>query len=307
MKNKIFIILTLLASAIFLNSCLKDNVGEDWTSSLKGKMYAEVWQAGFRAMSLNPVPDSVDFKFLINIATDAVPTTDITVTIGVDTAAVTRYNALKGTNYKTYPFIDIPATNIVIKAGTRNAYAHVKVWNANTLNPCDNFMAPIAIVAADNGVVVTDALNQGARLMGLPIVNPWAGDYQCVGYRQHPTLGFFDVDQVETLSTINCSTVKKSGFGDYPYDVIIQISQTTMNVLGVACNKCTLTIIDPSTGVEVSSGQGQYATFTGTATHNPIPPSADVNYYNPVTKQFVLNAWYNSAANRIMYEILTRL
>ncbi len=65
---------------------------------------------------------------------------------------------------------------VVIKAGTRNAYVHVKVWNADQLKACDNYMAPISILTATGGVIVSDAINNGSRLMDLPISNPYAGD-----------------------------------------------------------------------------------------------------------------------------------
>lgn len=309
MKNKIFITLTFLASVFILSSCLKDNQGEDWTASLKGKMYAEIWNAGFTTMALQPVPDTVEFKFLVNIATDALPTQDITLTFGIDTNVMKEFNTLKGTNYKLYPYINIVDKQLVIKAGTRNAYAHVQVWHADTLNACDNFMAPVAIKTATGGVVVADPLNQGARLMGLPISNPWAGDYHCVGYRLHPSLGVLPVDKTETMSTINCSTVQVSGFGDYPYNIIINVTTNTM-LVGAPINHtvflCNLTIIDPGTGLPVGSGQGQFATYSGAPASPPIPLTNDVNYYDPVIKRFVLNAWYNSAANRIMYEWLDR-
>ena len=47
-------------------------------------------------------------------------------------------------------------------------------------------MAPISITNATGGVVVSDALNNGSRLMALPISNPYAADYRCVGYRIRP-------------------------------------------------------------------------------------------------------------------------
>ena len=165
MRNKIFKIISFLAVAVFVSSCLKDDTGEDWTSTLKGKMYAEVWNAGFQALALQPTADPVIFKFLVNIATDQPPTQAITLTMGVNQDALTRYNTLKGTNYKLYPYIEILDPTITIEAGTRNAYCHVKVWNADQLNACDNFIAPISIIAATGGVIVADALNQGSRLM----------------------------------------------------------------------------------------------------------------------------------------------
>ena len=122
MRNKIFNITSFLAAVLLLSSCLKDDVGEDWTDSLKGKMYAEVWKPGFLAQGLAPVPDPVVFKFLVNIATDELPTSDITLTIGVNDDARVKYNAAKGTSYKLYPYIEVLDPTVVIKAGTRNAY-----------------------------------------------------------------------------------------------------------------------------------------------------------------------------------------
>jgi Domain of unknown function (DUF1735) len=308
MRNKIFKITYFLAAVLILSSCLKDKVGEDWTSSLKGKMYAEVWKSGFQSLGLAPVPDPVVFKFLVNIASDQPPTKDITLTLAVNQDALDRYNALKGTEYKLYPNIEVLDPTVVIKAGTRNAYVHVKVWNADQLNACDNFIAPISIMTADNGVVVADAINQGSRLMGLPISNPYAADYDVVGYRVHPVNGVYTVaaGTVETLSTIDCKTVIKHLMGDYPYDVQIEITTNTIIVSGITCYKVLLDVYDPATGAIVSSGDGMETTFTGNKAYPPLPVTNDVNYYDPIAKRFVLNYFYNTAAPRIAYEWLTR-
>jgi hypothetical protein len=53
-----------------------------------------------------------------------------------------------------------------------------------------------------------------------------------------------------------------------------------------------------------------FDTWTGDAATPPAPPANGswINYYNPVTKQFVLNCYYiSSAGNRIMYEVHTRI
>lgn len=307
MRRKIFMIVSLLATFLVMNSCLKDDVGLYWTDDLSGKMYAEVWKAGFQALAMQPVPDPVTFKFLVNIATDQPPTEDIQVTLAVDTSAMGRYNRLKKTAYKLYPYIDILDKTLTIKAGTRNAYAHVKVWNANLLNACDNFMAPIVIKSATGGVIVADPLNQGARLMALPIANPYAGNYHCVGYRIRPGNPTEPVDATEAFSTVDCKTVSKVGFGNYTtYSIRIQVTSNTMVVGGVTCYKVIAQPYDPSTGTDVG---GMFATFTGDAATPPAPPAnpTDINYYNPVAKVFVLNCWYPSTANRIMYEVLTRI
>jgi Domain of unknown function (DUF1735)/Domain of unknown function (DUF4361) len=308
MRNKIFIIVSLLAAVFVFNSCLKDKTGVDWLTSVKGKMYAEVWNAGFGAFGVAPTPDTSTFKFLVNIATDQPPTQDITVTLAADTNAMNNYNKAKGTNYKLYPYIKIVDNPLVIKAGTRNAYVHVQVWHGDLLDACGSFMAPIVIESATGGVVPADPLNQGARLMAIPISNPYAADYHCQGYRDHPTAGISTVDQTETFYTIDCKTVEKVGVGSYPsFNARVEVTTNTMVVLGVTCFKVNVTVMDPSTGAPYDGGYGQYTTFTGSATTIPIPLSNDVNYYNPVTKMFVLNYYYNSSAPRILYDVLTRL
>ena len=300
--------ISFLAAVFVLSSCLKDNIGEDWTSSLEGKMYAEIWNAGFQAMALQPVAEPDTFKFLVNIATDALPTEDITVTLEINDQARIDYNEAKGTAYELYPFIEIINTQVVIKKGTRNAYAYVKVWNADQLNACDNFMAPISIASATGGVIVSDPLNQGSRLMALPINNPYAGTYHMIGYRIRPGNATEPWEADQEFSTVDCKTVSKVGFGNYySYSVRIEVTSETIDVEGVTCYKVNAMPYNPGTGADVG---GMFDTWTGDPATPPAPPAdpLDINYYNPVTRQFVLNCFYFSGAgDRIMYEIQTRL
>jgi len=311
MRRKIFMIVPLLTTFLLMNSCLKDDVGLYWTDDLSGKMYAEVWNAGFQALALQPVADPVTFKFLVNIATDQPPTEDITVTMAVDTSAMGRYNRNKKLTgakaYKLFPYIQILDENLTIKAGTRNAYCHVKVWNANVLDACDNFMAPIIIKSATGGVIVADPLNQGARLMALPIANPYAGNYSTVGYRIRPGNPTEPIVATEAFSTVDCKTVSKVGFGNYgAYSIRIEVTANILVVGGVNCYKVIAQPFDPATGADIG---GMFATFTGDPATPPAPPADPtwINYYNPVTRVFVLNCWYPSTANRIMYEVHTRI
>jgi hypothetical protein len=309
MRNKIIMIVSLLAAVLVMNSCLKDNVGMEWTSSLNGKMYAEIWKGGLQSVGLAPVATPVELKFMVNIASDQPPAQDITVTLAVSDEARLKYNDLNKTAYKLYPYIQILTPDVVIKAGTRNSYAYVKVWNANLLDPCDKFMAPITIVAATGGVIPAEMVNNGSRLYSLPISNPWAADYQCVGYRIRPGNATEPVNQVETLSTVSCKSVSKVGFGNYSsYSIQIEVTTNTMVVGGTTCYKVIATPFDPATA-DYTIG-GMFDTWTGDAATAPAPPAnpTDINYYNPVTKKFVLNCYYKSSAgNRIMYEILTRI
>jgi hypothetical protein len=269
-------------------------------------MYAEIWQGGYASTVHSPTNDTVEYKFLINIASDNPPTQDITIKLKVNPAAVVRYDSLNPkTIFQIYPYIQLIDSIVTIKAGSINAYAHFKLWHFDVLDPCGLYMAPISIYEASGGVIPADPNNAGSRLLSVGVTNPYVGDYHVVGYRKHPSLGTIKVDQTETLTQVNCNTVMAPFFGDYPYDVQIEVTTQTITVLGVSCFKCNVHVLDPAT-LKPVDGDTQYNTFTGDPSAPPTPPSDDVNYYNPIGKFFVLNAAYNASAPRIMYEILTR-
>lgn len=297
MKNKIIIMISFLAALLTVSSCLKDDIGIDWTDSLKGKMYAEVlyWYSGFQVTALEPVPDEVEFRFMINIASDQPPSQDIEVTLAVNADVMNRYDTLKKETYKLYPYIEILTPKVTVKAGTHSAYARVKVWNAHLLNACDKFMAPITITEATGGVIPAEALGQGSCLMTLPISNPWAGDYHSVGYRNHPDAGMQPFDYPsQSLTTKNCKAVHKAIVGNYTgYGLDIEITSNTMVVGGVTVYKCIIVVTDMPDPTDFIV----YADDAG----------APMNYYNPVTKVFELFYAYNKPAPRIIRETLTRL
>lgn len=308
MKNKITLTLSFLAGILLLNSCLKDDIGEYWKDDLAGKSYATVAVATLQQLALKPVAGEVTFEFLVNIATDAVPTEDITVSLAVDPTAVTKYNTAFGKSFKAFPTVALISPTLVIKAGSRNGYVKAKVWGAETLDACATFMAAISITSAKtaSGTDIPVAANMKSYLLSLPISNPYAADYSVVGYRIRPgnPTEPISAGTIETFKTLNCKTVQKNGFGNYmAYDVTIEITTNTVVVGGTTCYKVIATPIDPSTG---SSVGGMWTVWTGDATLKPA--DLTINYYNPVKRQFILNCYYNSSAgNRIMYETCTRL
>ncbi|MEI6277022.1 MAG: DUF1735 domain-containing protein [Prolixibacteraceae bacterium] len=306
MKNKVTMTLSFLAGIFLLSSCLKDNMSDYWVDDLAGKVYATIPLNTLQSMALKPVAGEVPFTFMVNIATDALPTEDITVSLIVDAPAVAAYNTSAKKNYKSYPTVSMTTTSLVIKAGTRNGYATGKVWGAETLNACDNYMAAISISSAKtaSGKDIAIGGNMKSFLLALPISNPYAADYHTVGYRIRPGNATEPVDATQTFATLDCKTVRKNGFGNYSaFDITIEITANTVVVGGTTCFKVIAMPIDPTTGGSVG---GMFDVWTG----DPALAPADktINYYNPAKKQFVLNCWYTSSAgNRIMYEVNTRL
>jgi hypothetical protein len=305
MKNRLIVFVSTLTLIFTFGSCLKDDVGEYWPDGVAGKMYATIVKATLQQLALQPVAGDVNFEFLVNIATDALPTEDITVTFKVDPAAVTTYNTDFKKSFKAFPNVQLVTPTLTIAKGTRNGYAKAKVWGAETLNACDNYIAAISIASATtaSGKDIPVAGNMKTYLLALPIANPYAGTYHCVGYRIRPGNATEPVEADQPFWTIDCKTVQKNGFGNYSaFDIKIEMTTTTVVVGGTTCYKVIATPVDPSSGASVG---GMWTVWTGDATLKPA--DLTINYYNPVTKTFVLNCYYDSSAgNRIMYEVLTR-
>jgi hypothetical protein len=187
MKTKIFLTLSFLALVFMISSCLKDDVGINWTASLKGKMYAEFPSNGANTFVIQPVATDQVFKVLVNIATDALPTSDISLTFVVDQDAMEAYSDnLQAADpsmhwrYKLYPGATILDQTLVIKKGTRNAYMHVKLPEADTLNLNTKYMFPVTISTVTGGVII--AANKKTVLYRLPVANKWEGTYKGKGY-----------------------------------------------------------------------------------------------------------------------------
>ena len=289
MRNKIFMIISFLAAALILSSCLKDKVGEDWTSSLKGKMYAEFPANGEQVKVIQPVATDQIFKFLINIATDALPTTDITLTLAVDEPAMEAFSdELQAADtsihwrYKVYPSLTIIDQTVTIIAGTRNAYVHVKLSGANTLSLSDKFMAPITITDVTGGVVIAE--NKKTVLYKLPIANKWEGTYKVKGTvlrEGDAVLSGYYKGRTFKLGT--------SGPSSVTFDKIFGWSDGNGTIGGVGY--WTLTISEATTPNQIAISDPDNAKVKLLSTYP--------NRYDPITRTFYMSVyWGGGPTNR---------
>lgn len=305
MKNKIIVIITFLAGSFLLNSCLKDDA-DYWKDDVAGKMYATVLVPTLQALTLKPVADTVSFSFMVNIATDQPPTSEVTLTLAADPAAVTAYSKRTGKTYLAYPSVKVMTPTVKIAAGTRTGTVTCKVWGADKLNACDNFIAGITITAVSDPNIII-ASNMKSYLLSLPISNPYAATYLVNGYRIRPgnPTELMAPNTEQDFNTVDCKTVRKNGFGNYSaFDIVIEVTTDPIVVAGANCLKVIATPIDPATNGSVG---GMWPIWTGDAAADPKPVTPDINYYNPATETFVLNCFYTSSAgNRIMYEVCKR-
>jgi hypothetical protein len=278
MKNRIIVIFTLFAGLFLLNSCLKDTA-DYWPDEVAGKMYATVLKPALQSLTMQPTTDTVDFSFMINIATDALPTNDVTLTLAVDPTAVATYNSLKKPKvpYQVFPTVRVLNPTVTIPAGTRTYTIHAQVWNAKALDACTNYIAAITIKSVSDPNIMIPA-NMKSYLLALPISNPYEGNYMASGTFTHPTAGVRTIDEEKELSTVNCKAVK--GFvGDLgAYDAIFTVNADySVTVSG-----------------EISASQ-------------PLVQSG-VNKFDPATETFTVNYYYvGSGGNRVISETLVRI
>lgn len=315
---KIFTAVTV-ALVMTMTGCLKDsdysnnNIG---TKNTQNQNFVEVHlttqdNSNFVLRAYDPINHDTTVTKLIPIHLTSGPaSSDLTVTYKLLNDTLTDAIIDSMVNIEGCKLLDPTVftpmnqdLKVTIPAGSSTAYVSVKFKPGDFLG--NIYIFGIQITAVSDPKYTISNLDKG--YIKWSIKNQWDGDYHCVGYRKHPSLGILPVDRTETLITVDATTVIKSGFGDYPYDMTIQITTDKINVAGTDCYKCIVHVIDPNTKAPVASGEGMYTTFTGDPSSAPIPLTNDVNYYNPVTKTFVLNAYYNSAAPRGAYEVLTRL
>lgn len=117
----------------------------------------------------------------------------------------------------------------------------------------------------------------------------YAGTYYASGVRVHPTSGniFFN-ERSEELTMLDSVTISKAYAGDFPYEVQITLTNSTLDVGGKTMQVVIVVVINPT-------GSGMYETDQS---GNPT------NYFDPSTKTFHLSYYYNTAAPRKIYEIL---
>jgi hypothetical protein len=277
MKNKIFVISTLLAGLFIANSCLKDTA-DYWKDDVAGKSYATVLVPQLQSKGLKPEVGDVFYSFMINIATDALPTKDITVTMKKDDDAVVALAARTGKNYQAFPNVEILNPTVVIAKGTRTATINCRVWGAESLDACANFVAAVSFATiSDPSIVIAE--NMKSYLLSLPISNPYQGSYIATGTFTHPTAGVRPINEPKELTTVDCKTVHTT-VGDLGgYDAYFEVQ--------------------PDNSVKVTGGLS--------AAQPLVQDLTKPNTYDPATKTFTVNYYYVGAGgNRVISEVLVK-
>lgn len=175
-----------MSSAIFMTGCLKDTPNVDFS---KSGVIAELSNASitpngapssgltyFGAATLplftSNTPDTVTFD--VNIASDYPPTSDVSVTVGVDDAKRVAYNSTSDVIFDAQPdsTFSLPVTTMTIKAGFRLARFTLIFYPAK-IDPTKTYMLPITLTDA-SGITISGNL---ATIYFHIIGNLLAGSY----------------------------------------------------------------------------------------------------------------------------------
>jgi hypothetical protein len=297
MKKKL-IIYTLMLTVIVgvLSSCVKeDGVFEEGGSN--GIIQIDLPTNDLATPGLYPLNttafelvEAADLPIVVEYSGTGPAPQDVSVTISLNTKAVTDYNAYllskTPTSTKTFEILDpslytLPSSmTVVIPKGERNATLHVK-FKTNGFNLGKRLALGFSVTSASSGTV---SGNYGTGIFYIVAKNQWDGIYkyeavstvirnQAAGVE--PTLSGSNVGSLDRdLATLSATTVS----------IVPQWQGKNGNIGGI--NNTYITI-DPATNLVTMKSDN--ATLKNTA--------GGVNRYDPATKTFYLAFDWGVAPN----------
>ena len=279
MKKRFYIktaFFSLMAMALF-SSCLKDSRYVDFAGAkplVELPAATGVGPSGgvFQALALDIKSTPIPVNVMVNVAAPNPLNTPLTVKLSVDQAALTAYNTANGTSYVVLPAADYNSSfTVTIPANQYSANLVVNI-NSSLIDPSNtNFVLPLTITDGGGQQIS----NYKTVLYNVQVKNQYDGNYHATGVRHHPTLGDFPFDYNVDMGTAGATSIDGGGFADSKSDLKITVN---------ADNTVTLS-----------------------STYQTVFPQPGLpNNYNPATKTFTLNYFYNTSAPRLISETLVR-
>lgn len=231
----------------------------------------------------------------LELTTNLVSTTDITVTLAADPALVAAYNATKtapADKYLVLPSTQytFPATIVTIKAGQTMSNFFSITFNPSLIDGSKNYMIPIAIKTITGAPAdVKAAPNTSVAYMHF-VGNPLAGNYATEGYFYHPSSprAFVRNTPLKAISpTALFTELGDLGAANYSAQINIPDPLNTTAIQNV-----TVTVYPGSTANPLLSWPaGLPSTNPG---YTAAWPKSNLcnNTYNPFTKTFYLRFGY---------------
>ena len=168
----------LLLTFTLLNSCIKSREGRTDFSALQPVVL--IPEGGLGAFSsqalLFPGTDIADTAYFhVNYAAVNVASNDVKITLAIDQAALTGYNATNPTQYSLFPdsIFNFTSKEITIKKGTNYSIVPLIVFPSK-IDPSKNYLLPISIKGVPSGSTISS--NFGTifyHFIGNPIAGPY--------------------------------------------------------------------------------------------------------------------------------------
>lgn len=194
--KRLYYILCSAAGLFLLPSCLKDNPGTGNLNTVGGSFdqltsinYLNTGVNGgvtlanqncyfmtLRVDSTYQAEDSVQIEL-----GGATISRNVTVTVGVDTAAFNTFNSANGGGFALLPSADytIPTPGVVMAAGSRAANVYIQ-FNTKLIDFTKKYILPLAITDAQGNII---SGNYGVIMYEIVPGNQYMGLYQSVGKR----------------------------------------------------------------------------------------------------------------------------
>lgn len=157
MKNR-FKMIVAAGLAVSLASCLKDD--EHFVNFAGAGYVAEIPYAAnrsvIRAFPVSAAKASSDTVIDVNIASPNPPTMDIPITVALDPAALTAYNATVATKYTllSTDAYQLKTPTVTVKAGSRIASVGIS-FIGSKIPATGNYAVPISITTVPGNVTIS--------------------------------------------------------------------------------------------------------------------------------------------------------
>jgi hypothetical protein len=191
MKQSKIVLFLLSVSMFSLVSCLKEsrmNIDADRSIDIVEFANTESNRAGatsvypgfYKDLGVLNTGESATFNVNVSYSGASEAPEDITVEIGLDTAALSLYNSQNGTSYVAPPS-DVAAVpgSVVIKKGSRIAQTQITINNTSNFDYNVAYALPLKISSATKGTISS---NFGKAIYSFGVRNAYDGHYSMKGY-----------------------------------------------------------------------------------------------------------------------------
>lgn len=293
--KRIFLTTSLFAAlTVMFTSCLKDKGFEDGTYGINDPdtqppgvgfpLSARTNFLNTAGVNVSATAQAVNGIIYVKLLTGNVAATDVHVTIAVNDALRTAYNAANNPDIELLPanLYTLPLT-ITIPAGQMFAEIPITISNTTGLDPNKTYGVGITITAVDGGYTIAENLKN--LLIQFTIKNQYHGRYQATGYFYHPSVSR-PVNEEKDVLTAGAQSVDVflGDLGTSNYIMRITVDPVTNNL--------TITARPGAAG-------GTYTQFnSGLPTSSPgyTPAWAGSglcnNTYSPALKTFFVRVGY---------------